>query len=193
MASERQIAANRHNAQKSSGPKSDAGKKRSSENAYRHGLTVPISTVESVAQLKELSRQLAGDTADVNILTLSDRAADAQLDLARVRRIQSALIERVLKDSAFRDGTFDPQEELRAAQADSSKAEWQERPPQPDMLDAFTALPPGKEDRPFTSDVELILAELIKTFRYEKRAAGRRDRAISKIASASSRLDNLAA
>ena len=40
MASERQIAANRLNAKHSSGPKTDKGKARSSQNAITHGLTV---------------------------------------------------------------------------------------------------------------------------------------------------------
>src|SRR6266567_3577909 len=38
MASERQIAANRRNAQKSTGPQTYGGKKRIGKNAYRHGL-----------------------------------------------------------------------------------------------------------------------------------------------------------
>jgi hypothetical protein len=40
MASEKQIAANRLNAQKSSGPRSAAGKARARRNAIRHGLAV---------------------------------------------------------------------------------------------------------------------------------------------------------
>jgi len=39
MISDKQLEANRANAQKSTGPKSAAGKKRSSLNALRHGLT----------------------------------------------------------------------------------------------------------------------------------------------------------
>jgi hypothetical protein len=38
---EKQIAANRANAKKSTGPKTAVGKLRSSRNAYRHGLSVP--------------------------------------------------------------------------------------------------------------------------------------------------------
>jgi hypothetical protein len=47
MASERQIAANRQNARKSTGPRSASGKKRASWNAYRHGLSKPIWGVVS--------------------------------------------------------------------------------------------------------------------------------------------------
>jgi hypothetical protein len=43
MASERQIEANRRNARNSTGPRSRSGKKRASANAFRHGLTKPIS------------------------------------------------------------------------------------------------------------------------------------------------------
>jgi hypothetical protein len=56
MASERQIAANRRNARKSTGPRSGAGKIRASRNAYRHGLTLSItSTAEYAKQLETLS------------------------------------------------------------------------------------------------------------------------------------------
>jgi hypothetical protein len=62
MASERQIAANRRNARKSTGPRSNAGMKRASRNAYRHGLTLSItSTAASAKQLDNLVRKIAGD------------------------------------------------------------------------------------------------------------------------------------
>jgi len=42
MASEKQIAANRANALRSTGPKTLAGKLKSSRNAYRRGLSGPL-------------------------------------------------------------------------------------------------------------------------------------------------------
>ena len=46
MASDKQIAANRANAQKSTGPKTDAGKSASSKNAVRHGALSSIAVAE---------------------------------------------------------------------------------------------------------------------------------------------------
>src|SRR5205823_5434097 len=42
MAMENQIAANRANAKKSTGPKTAAGRSKSSRNALRHGLSLPL-------------------------------------------------------------------------------------------------------------------------------------------------------
>ena len=57
MASERQIAANRRNAKKSSGPRSAVGKARSRRNALRHGLAIASRTISAFQQdVMELAR-----------------------------------------------------------------------------------------------------------------------------------------
>ncbi len=63
MASEKQIAANRQNARKSTGPKTDAGKQRSRQNAFRHGLTAQtvIRHVESAAAYTDLETLIIAD------------------------------------------------------------------------------------------------------------------------------------
>jgi len=45
MISEKQLEANRSNAQKSTGPTTDAGRNRSRSNAFRHGLTGQVTTM----------------------------------------------------------------------------------------------------------------------------------------------------
>ena len=45
MISEKQLEANRSNALLSTGPKTEAGRKRSSMNALRHGLTGQVTTM----------------------------------------------------------------------------------------------------------------------------------------------------
>jgi hypothetical protein len=172
MASARQIAANRRNAKKSTGPKSDSGKKRSSKNAYRHGLSIPMSTVDSEAQLKDLARQFAEDAGDGVILALAERAAGAQLDLARVRKAPTVMIERALMLYA-------------PGPTDWPGAKRGESLPRSEMFCPSMPLPDGKEDeeRRFAEAVRHILPYLTNICRYEKRAAGRRDRAIRKIVS----------
>jgi hypothetical protein len=99
MASEQQIAANRRNARKSTGPRSGAGKRRASRNAYRHGLTLSMASTAAFAkQLDKLVREIAGDSKDAIMLERARAIAQAELDLARVRRAKVALIERA---SAF--------------------------------------------------------------------------------------------
>jgi hypothetical protein len=108
MASERQIAANRRNARKSSGPRSGAGRKRASRNAYRHGLTLSITSTAAFAkQLDKLARKIAGNTDDAITLERAREIAQAELELARVRRAKVALIERA---SAF--GELEPPQVL---------------------------------------------------------------------------------
>jgi len=104
MASERQIAANHRNARKSTGPRSGAGKKRASGNAYRHGLTLSITSGAAAAkQLDKLVRKIVGNSEDAILLERARALAQAELELARVRRAKVALIERA---SAF--GELDP-------------------------------------------------------------------------------------
>lgn len=161
MASERQILANRRNAQKSTGPKTALGKKRSSKNAYRHGLSLPMHNVGSQKQLEELARLYAGDALYPKILGLAERAADAQADLVRVRKVKTAILERALMQT---------QGENRA---------------QPEFLDSSRPLliSEGGEEQAFVDAVRHILPELTKINRYERRAASRHDRAIHELAS----------
>ena len=95
MASPRQLAANRANARRSTGPRSTRGKARSRLNAFRHGLAV---SVYADAALSEEVERLARRIADRHptLLHLARAIAEAEVDLRRVRRIRSQLINRVI-------------------------------------------------------------------------------------------------
>ena len=58
MATDKQIAANRLNAKNSTGPRTDAGKRRSRRNAIRHGLTAEtiIGVLEDPAAYKAVTK-----------------------------------------------------------------------------------------------------------------------------------------
>src|SRR3954468_4994985 len=94
MASERQVEANRRNAGRSSGPRSAHGKGRASRNSVRPGLTTRQSSVGYLAELDELACRIAGPCANPIELEFARTAAEAELELARVRRVKAALIER---------------------------------------------------------------------------------------------------
>jgi hypothetical protein len=90
MATEKQLAANRANAQKSTGPKTAAGRLKSSRNAFRHGLSLPLrldlATSEKAHTIVHL---LTADQADEEKLTAATEVAQAQLDLLRIRAVRA--------------------------------------------------------------------------------------------------------
>ena len=179
MASERQIAANRRNASKSTGPQTDGGKKRASRNAFRHGLAAHIILSDAVGkQVEEFARSIAGDTESPIKLAYAHTAAEAELDLARVRRAKAALIERVA-----RPGHIDPPEAC-------SKTRRLGLYPRSDSL-AGASCPfkpiqppdpmPLQEPERSAEAIRRSLPELLKLDRYERRAASRRDRAVRQL------------
>jgi hypothetical protein len=171
MASERQIAANRRNARKSTGPRSGAGRKRASRNAYRHGLTLNITSTAAFAkQLNKLARKIAGDTKDAITLERARAVAHAELDLARVRRAKVALIERA---SAF--GELDPPR-LTVTQVIRLLNAFERGRPIPQPIDALATMPSQEPGRSAEA-VRRALPDLRKLERYERRSAARRDRA----------------
>jgi hypothetical protein len=172
MASERQIAANRLNARKSTGPRSGAGKKRASGNAYRHGLTLNIiSTAALAEQLDKLVREIAGDSEDAILLERARAVAQAELELARVRRVKVALIERA---SAF--GELNPPRVTVTQMIQLLNAVDRGRP-MPKPIEASATMPSQEPER-LAEAVRRVMPQLRKLDRYESRAAAQRERAV---------------
>jgi hypothetical protein len=185
MASERQIAANRRNARKSTGPRSGAGRKRASRNAYRHGLTLSITSTAAVAkQLDKLARKIAGNTDDAITVERAREIAQAELDLARVRRAKVAVIERA---SAF--GELDPPQ-LAATKMIRLLNAFDRGRPIPKPIDALATMPSQEPDRSAEA-VRRVLPELRKLDRYERRAVAQRERAVLDLCDRIKYMDNL--
>lgn len=91
MVSERQVAANRANARKSTGPKTTAGKLKSSQNARRHGLSIPLA-IDTAASpgAAALVRSLAGE--DPSTLEAAIEYAQAQIELKHIQVERNRLI-----------------------------------------------------------------------------------------------------
>src|SRR5471030_1691046 len=99
MATERQIAANRQNAKKSTGPKTEDGKLRSRKNAFRHGLTAQtvISLVEN-----------ADEYADLETLLIADYEPQTTIERLLVERLAS-LLWRLRRAATIETGLFQTQ------------------------------------------------------------------------------------
>jgi hypothetical protein len=97
MASEEQIAANRRNAAKSTGPRTEKGKARSRMNARRHGLAITLPKDQkawdeldkhSLAEIEKRFRQIDRERVKAIKLTykLIEKTAPDQLERA-IRRL----------------------------------------------------------------------------------------------------------
>jgi hypothetical protein len=110
MASEKQIAANRANAKKSTGPTTAAGKLKSSRNAYRHGLSGPLLPDPTTsAQVASIAGLLGGKQTHEDRLEPAADFARAQVELLRIRSVRA---EQLAK-TAVNGGPDDYLRELR--------------------------------------------------------------------------------
>ena len=96
MTSFRQIEANRRNAQLSTGPVTEAGKRRSRQNAIRHGLTA-----ETVIDALED----AEDYAAFEMAVTADHDAQSAVERELVLRLAS-LLWRLRRATAIESGLF---------------------------------------------------------------------------------------
>jgi len=173
MATERQIAANRRNAVKSTGPRSSAGKRRARRNSYRHGLSIGAAgRPGSDEHVERLARKIAGAGADAMVLEQARSVAKAQLDLTQIRRMRASLIQRMAEfgvlDTPDPLGTF--RDIKRILKSIDRGLPWDlSVPPPPSM--------PSSEPDRTAEAIRRALPELLKLDRYERSAAARRDRA----------------
>jgi len=110
MATDQQIVANRINAQKSTGPRSAAGKMKSALNARKHGFAGSVFTVVRLEDLNEIT-ELRQDALDLyrpvnsQELFAVERIAVCQLSMIRASRLEAGLFPTCL------DKALDPEGE----------------------------------------------------------------------------------
>jgi hypothetical protein len=99
--------ANRLNAQKSTGPRTEAGKDRASRNAVKHGLTARhlVLSCEERDDFEHLRAELYREHAPQSTqeVLLVTQIADSFYRLQRARKMETDLFERELSDSATAD------------------------------------------------------------------------------------------
>jgi hypothetical protein len=94
MTSQTRIAANRRNALRSTGPRTDAGKMRASHNARKHGLSVNIHYDQGVSnKVEALAVAITGKNATPRRLQAARGVAEAEFELRRFQEFKLSLIE----------------------------------------------------------------------------------------------------
>jgi hypothetical protein len=120
MATDRQIAANRLNAQASTGPSTENGKRRSRRNALRHGLTAEsvVTAFEDEASYKKFEKIVIADYAPESAIErgLVVRLASLLWRLRRAVAIESGLFQiqgQIIRDRRLTNKHDNPDDPLK--------------------------------------------------------------------------------
>ena len=123
MISEKQLAANRQNAQKSTGPKTPEGKAIASQNSTTHGLTAAVSIIEgeNPLEFEDFRLKILDELAPAGPMEtmLTHRIITLAWRLSRADRFQSAAIN-TLTDKAQIDKNNPITKFLNNIKSDSS-------------------------------------------------------------------------
>ncbi|HEX3869231.1 MAG TPA: hypothetical protein VHV77_02215 [Pirellulales bacterium] len=163
---------NRRNALKSTGPRTDAGKRRSARNALQHGLTMASLADPSWApEVAALVNRMISDEASPTLRECAYAVADAQIDLVRVMRARHHLISTMLRDE-----NFEPK-----WQATKRAMVMQHRHQLP--KESYERLMVGLSQKPKGEEKIVLVfceiaADLTRLDRYARRALSRRRRAM---------------
>jgi len=127
-------------------------------------------------QIEVVARQIVGD--DTGHLPLARVVVEADLELMRIRQLKKTMIEHVMAHGVFNDS--------QSLQSQNDSIRWTgcepDRPRRLTLFDPWQTMPKEEPDR-LVEAVRSLLPYLVKLIRYENRAAGRRNKVISKLRS----------
>lgn len=176
------VRANRANARRSTGPKTSAGKTAASRNALRHGLAIPVMTEPSLAnEVERLAQIIAGAGVSEFRLERARLVAEAQVDLLRVRRARSLLLDDVhmrAKPPSVSE-LVHANKQLMTRRSDQPSKEWVDFDDRTSaVLRALSAVNQNGEPLQLEEGIDALAAQLARLDRYERRALSRRKAAI---------------
>jgi hypothetical protein len=178
LTSDRRQCANRANAKSSTGPKTRAGKARAAQNAFRHGLNVPVLSDPSLApEVAAIARRISRPYENGETLEWARRIAEAQVDLTRVRNSRRQLITRLFVDPTYRPAQVYRQQ-LRVAKMLLGGYCPRTLPIDVDAIRDMLSPKPLEGEEKLAIILEEKISEIAALDRYERRAVSRRKAAI---------------
>ena len=178
MTTDRQRRANRANSKSSTGPKTATGKARSAQNAFRHGLNLPVLSDPSLAlEVEAIARRISASDGDGETLEWARRIAEAQVDLNRVRNSRRQLIARLSVDPGFQPMRVHRQQ-LHIAKMVLGGKPSRTLPLVVDEVRDMLSPKPLEGEEKLASILEEKISEFAALDRYERRALSRRKAAI---------------
>jgi hypothetical protein len=161
MSSKKQIAANRRNANRSTGPRTQSGKSRSRANALRHGLlSNALKDFALAAETEELAIRIAREHGKPDHAIEARTIAEAEVTILRIRAIRANLFDAIAIDEPACTGQQSLHHPVRATRRSGRQ---QVEPSNPNQA-YLRAIP-----------------ELFKLDRYEQRAIWRRRHALRQL------------
>jgi hypothetical protein len=200
MSTLRRIQANRLNAQRSTGPRTPAGKRKSRLNAVRHGLACSDRSEFSADEQRIVDLVCAGD-ADPAVRELAGVIAEAQISinrvrLAKVKAFEAARVRYVPTHplEVHAEALFSISESLRSGDPKAlvrgnkllgrtgrEFRRYIRRLPQSMIDQPLSPRPESVAPRDDVAALILAQPELRSLDRYERRANARRNRAIAQL------------
>jgi len=168
--SDHKVKANRANAQVSTGPKTADGRARAARNALRHALSLPVCSNPALSEeVETLAREIAGPDASAETQDVARQAAEAQIDLRRVRYARHKLLSDALADPHYDSG----REEMAVLRSLLRK-----NAPNLSVENLLAFLNTPQEPHKFATILSQQARQLLAMDRYERRALSRRKAAI---------------
>ena len=176
MSSQARKESSRRNGKKSKGPKSDAGRQRSSRNSLSHGLSLPVSADPHLSsQSERLAGLIAGPNASEGRMHEARVIAEAQMELQRVRRLR---LERLAQPSLVKKPVTRKSLRVLIKLVEANVAnDWE----QIDIVDRFVEDLLPEAEQPLEQKVEAVIHSFFKLDRYERRALSKRKLAIRRL------------